>query len=391
MSGPVIHLNPTGRLANLMIQYMAALKFAQMVPNCRISNMRIPEWGVHHPSIDPEGVVGRVQAEQHIDLSGLAERVWAQEIQRVEWIGFGQRLENFMPRERYQDVFVSPFDRPMGFGADYLVCPVRAEDILHGPNPDYVLTPVEFYRDIVDMTGLQPVFIGQTDPNPYMDRITAQFPGAIIREPQDNPLVDFETIRQSHSVVIGVSTYAWLAAWLSRSAEQIFLTVNGLFNPMQKSEVDLLPFGDVRYRFFLFPVNFAGPLDRSLRAHRRMAPYWRELPHAVLQEQFATAPRFRPSVADAVAALDEDFYLEANPDVASVAQSQGRDFARAHYMHHGYQEGRAALQADRVWYADQYPLAAFEVAQGDYADFAQHYQVIGRLRGYRANPPAGEC
>ncbi len=387
---PVFHLNPTGRLANLMIQYMVALKFAQMVPNCRISNINIPEWGIHHPPINPDGVIGRVQAEQHIDLAVLAEQVWAQQIQRVEWIGFGQRLENFLPRERYQDVFASPFDTAMGFGPEYLVCPVRAEDILHGPNPDYVLTPVGFYRDIIDTTGLQPVFIGQTDPNPYMDRIRAQFPGAIIREPQANPLVDFETIRQSRNVVIGVSTYAWLAAWLSRYVDQIFLTVNGLFNPMQKPEVDLLPFGDTRYRFFLFPVNFAGPLDRSLEAHRRIAPYWREVPHAVLLQQFAAAPRFRPSAAEATAALDEDFYLTANPDVAFVAQTQGRDFARAHYLHHGHQEGRAAMQADRVWYAHQYPLAAFEVAQGDYADFAQHYQAIGRVRGYRANPPPGQ-
>jgi hypothetical protein len=159
---------------------------------------------------------------------------------------------------------------------------------------------------------------------------------------------------------------------------------------MQKSEVDLLPFGDGRYRFFLFPVNYAAPLDRAMEAHRRIAPYWREMPHAVLQQQFTTMPRFRPSVADAVAALDEDFYLEANPDVASAGQNQGRDFARWHYLHHGYQEKRAAMQADRVWYAYQYPLAAFEVAQGDYADFAQHYQAVGRTRGYRPNPPAAE-
>jgi hypothetical protein len=163
-----------------------------------------------------------------------------------------------------------------------------------------------------------------------------------------------------------------------------------LFNPMQKSEVDLLPFGDARYRFILFPINYAGPLDRHEAAHRRIAPYWREMPQAVLRQQFAAAPRFRPSVTDGVAALDEDFDLEANPDVAAVAQTLERDFARAHYLHHGYQEGRAAMQVDRVWYANQYPLAAFEVAQGDYADFALHYQAIGRARGYRPNPSRGE-
>jgi hypothetical protein len=387
MSGPVFHLEPMGRLANLMIEYMVALKFAQMVPDCRISNISIPAWGIDHAPLASPGPAAVERREQHIDLAALADRVWSRQISRIEWTGFGQRMENFLPPERYQDIFVAPSAAPMGYGPEYLVCPVRAEDILHGPNPEYVLTPVEFYRDIADMTGLTPVFIGQTQPNPYMDRIRAAFPDAVFRGPQDNPLVDFETIRQSRNVVVGVSTYTWLAAWLSRSAENIYMAVSGLFNPMQKPDVDLLPFGDARFRFFLFPINYAVPLERHAEVHRRIAPYWRLMPHAALRQQISAAPRFGRDLTQALAVFDKDFYLDTNADVAAVARTLGPGFARDHYANHGFQELRLPMRFDRVWYASAYPLAAFEVAQGDFADLADHYMAIGKTRGYRPHPP----
>lgn len=390
MFGPMFHLQPMGRLANLMIQYMVALKFAAMVRDCRISNIRIPAWGIDHPPLDSLGPTAVERREQHINLPALADQVRSAQIRRVEWTGFGQRMENFLPPEQYQDVFVSPFDAPMGYGPEYLVCPVRAEDILHGPNAEYVLTPVEFYRDIVDMTGLMPVFIGQTHPNHYMDRIRAAFPDAIFREPQANPLFDFETIRQSRNVLVGVSTYSWLAAWLSRSADNIYVAVSGLFNPMQKPGVDLLPSGDVRYKFYLFPINYAVPLERHAEVHRRIAPYWRQMSQEALRRQFNAAPRFGRDVNQALAVFDEAFYLDTNGDVAAVAQSLGPAFARAHYVNHGFQERRLPMRLDPVWYASQYPLAAFEVAQGDYAEFADHYMAIGKARGYRPYPPDGK-
>ncbi len=389
MSPPVFHLQPMGRLANLMIEYMVALAFADLVPDCRISNIAIPSWGLCHAPMNAAGPIAVEQREQHIDLPALAERMRSGQIGRVEWTGFGQRMENFLPVERYRGVFVSPFKAPMGFGPDYLVCPVRAEDILHGPNADYVLTPVEFYRDIADRTGLTPVFIGQTGPNPYMDRIRAAFPDAIFREPQTDPLVDFETIRQSRHIVVGVSTYSWLAAWLSRSADTIYLAVSGLFNPMQKPQVDLLPFGDTRFKFYLFPINYAVPLDQHARVHRRIAPYWRQMPHEALRRQFAAAPRFERDRDQALAVFDEAFYLKSNADVAAIAQNQGPGFARSHYANHGFQERRLPMRLDPVWYASQYPLAAFEVAQGDYAEFAHHYMAIGKDRGYRPYPSGG--
>jgi hypothetical protein len=385
--GPVFHMDPMGRLGNLMIQYMVALTFADLVPGCQISGIRLPEWGIHHPRIESPGPVAVERLEQHINLLDLADRLRSGQIRRVEWSGFGQRMENFLPTERYRDIFVSPFKQPMGFGADHLVCPVRAEDIVDGSVNDYPLTPVEFYRDLVELTGLTPVFIGQTQPNAYLDRLRAAFPTAKFREPQSNILVDFETIRQSKNVVVGVSTYSWLAAWLSREAENIYMTVSGLFNPMQRPNVNLLPYGDCRFKLFLFPINYGVPLEDHAEVHRRMSPYWRLMPHDTLRHQFSEAPRVERNLELMLRGFDEAFYMAVNEDVAAVGKDRP-GFGRIHFVGNGFDERRAPMQLDRAWYASQYPLAAFEIAQGDYLEFEHHYMMIGRARGYLPNPPA---
>ena len=81
--------------------------------------------------------------------------------------------------------------------------------------------------------------------------------------------------------------------------------------------------------------------------------------------------------------FDEQFYLETNAGVAAVALNHGTGFAVAHYTRHGFQERRLPMRFDMVWYASEYPLAAFGVAQGDYAELAHHFMAIGKARGYR--------
>jgi hypothetical protein len=76
--------------------------------------------------MDSPGPTAIEQREQHIDLPALADQVWSGQIGRVEWTGFGQRMEHFLPVERCHGLFASPFQTPMGFGSEFLVCPIRA-------------------------------------------------------------------------------------------------------------------------------------------------------------------------------------------------------------------------------------------------------------------------
>ena len=88
---------------------------------------------------------------------------------------------------------------------------------------------------------------------------------------------------------------AVFAAWLSH-ADRIFMAVTGLMNPMQYHLVDLLPFGDPRYRFYLIPdqlLRAAGAsCGRASPASRRSGDWcrMRQLPRRMFQE----APRFDP-------------------------------------------------------------------------------------------------
>ena len=101
----VFHVEQQGNLGNQMIQYMVALKFASLVPGCRISNVHLPTWGIDHPAVASAGPIFHQRAEQHLDQS-LSTAMREGRIARIEWRGYGQRMENFLPREECDRIFM---------------------------------------------------------------------------------------------------------------------------------------------------------------------------------------------------------------------------------------------------------------------------------------------
>jgi Fe-S cluster biosynthesis and repair protein YggX len=65
----------------------------------------------------------------------------------------------------------------------------------------------------------------------------------------DSTVEDFSTLRRARNVALAVSTFSWLATYLSRSAERIHLPVAGHFDPLFMPESDRLPIDDQRYIF----------------------------------------------------------------------------------------------------------------------------------------------
>jgi hypothetical protein len=91
--------------------------------------------------------------------------------------------------------------------------------------------------------------------------------------PGSDPLSDFQTVRRAKNIVVCISTFVWLAAWLS-NAKRIVLPVYGLYNPLQFPNHDLLPLGDDRYTYYEFPVHWAVPVDQVLEAHKQILGAW---------------------------------------------------------------------------------------------------------------------
>lgn len=279
------HMASPTHYANLMIRYMVASKLSSYIPELQLSNIDLPYWNIFKPNLDlrDEERVCRLVAEQHVPFNQIKYLADAGLLTRVDWYGYGQRMENFPARAVCSDLFRAEPHLGLDLPEDCLLCPIRAGEILDAIHPGYTIVPVEFYEEIVETTGLQPVFMGQTADNVFTSKLRSRFPKARFLA-HTSALDDFQTIRKARNIVLPVSTFAWLAAWLS-DATQIFFPVYGIFNPRLFALHDLLPISETRYRFYQFPEQPAVPLAQLEESHRAIKGQWREV------ESFALAVR----------------------------------------------------------------------------------------------------
>ncbi|TNC09633.1 hypothetical protein FF100_25855 [Methylobacterium terricola] len=260
-----------------MMQYLVAAKLKSLVGDLTLSNFMMPYWNIEHPPIeaDPAQAVYALEDEQRVDMQRVAYLAENRIFDRFEWHGYGQRLEYFPVKEQARALFSRPDLRVPVFDGDAVVCPVRAGEILDARHPGYTVIPVDFYADVIEDLGLRPVFTGQTEDNIYMRALKDRFPRAEI-VPHHGILEDFQIIRSASNIVLSISTFAWLAAWLSH-AKTIVLPVYGMFNPGLFPGHDLLPLGDDRYHFYRFPPQPAVPLRDLMAVHAAMRGQWQRV------------------------------------------------------------------------------------------------------------------
>jgi len=381
----LIHVSPMGNLANRMIQYMAALALAARVPGAQIAKVHLPEWGIQTPPLVPDDHPGLdIVTTDTIDLDHLAARLNSRSVIGVDLQTYAQRMENFLPVEAYREVFRPPSLSSGGCGPDELLINIRQGDIIDGHHADYVLIPADFYAELIEQTGLRPVFMGQLDETPYLADLKSRFPNARFL-PRRGPQADFDCIRRSINIVPSVSTFGWLAAWLSE-AQHIFMPVLGLLHPLQCRSVRLLPLDDPRYRFYVFPHHYAVPVEQFAPAHASLRGLWRQMQPDRLA-RLLDAPGPPRTRAAHLRAFDEDFYLTLYPDIAEAVANGHFPSGRDHYDMFGFAEGRAPCSdVDKAWYCQAYPIAAVELGQGEALDPMHHWIETGQFRGYARRP-----
>lgn len=273
--------------AGLMMRLMVGEKLRTFLPDLQLSAIDMPYWGIHYPLLPAleRDRTCMIASEQRFDFTQLRYYAEAGLFSRFEWHGYGQRLGNFPSKEFCRDLFRCDDEIGMTTSPDTIVCSVRGAEILHAIHPGYTVVPVDFYADIIETTRLTPIFMGQTDDNSYTRRLRQRFPKADFI-PHMGPIADFQTIRKAHHIVMSVSTFSWLAAWLSH-AETIVMPVFGLFDQRMFPDHDLLPLAEPAYRFFQFPQQRAVPLAELEAAHASIKGQWTEvsatalLPHAI--------------------------------------------------------------------------------------------------------------
>ncbi len=240
------------RMANRMLQLLAADTLSQWGGDAPITGHHIPEWGLAGPPslaghrAAPKIDVSRVDAPwlRSLIANGLIERL------KINTVVCDVAL---LPDRARANALFDAGDTPyFATGPQDLVIHVRLEDIMvPGRHASYGPLPIAWYRDVLTDTGLRPVFVGQFSTDAYSDALKAAFPHAVILE-GGSVLHDFQTIRHAHNVAIGVSTFSWMAAWLGTSS-RIFYPLLGMLNPEQEPGINLIPEGDARFRFYKFP------------------------------------------------------------------------------------------------------------------------------------------
>ncbi len=343
---PVIRVRPIGNLANRMLQFMAARRLADLVPGAVVTGVHLPEWGWDSPASDHAGAsegTAVIERSEQFDLLKLSDGLNSEEYKEVLILDFLQDIRFYREPASYRALF-QPLERDTvdlpTFSDQELVINIRGGEVLAGIE-HYPIVPVAFYQDIVEQTGLRPVLMGQLDRSPYLDRLLQAFPDARTI-PSQGAMRDFEMVRSATHIVPGVSTFSWLASWLS-SARTIHLPLLGFFNPCHVREVNLLPLDEIRWRFYLFPLTYGVPVVDMLRFHDRTGRNWRR----VSAEQIA--------------------YITAN-----------RPFIKRRV-------GAPFPVVDNKWYVAEHPDAAMEIAEGWYDDPQHHFEAIGEARGH---PPA---
>ncbi len=241
-------------IGNLMFRLMFAEHLRRHIPDSVVTGPSIPEWGILLANDRPKNPVVLKPKYEKVEVADVVDAVSQPDCDGVIVSYYGLRLEYFSAQ---RDMFMALFQTSSGgqfTEPDELVIHVRAAETLGGIHPDYNPVPISHYRALLERTGLRPVFTGQTRPSFYSDALRQSFPNARFLS-GNHWLDDFQTTRNAQNIALSVSSFVWLAAWLSQTAKRIYMPQLGLFNPLQRPDIDLSPVDDPRYVFEPFPVE----------------------------------------------------------------------------------------------------------------------------------------
>jgi hypothetical protein len=260
----LIRITNAGETGNRMFQYMFCRMLQYRVSNSVVYGYDMPMWDLLSSYDAPlPAETMRVKGGHQMDVDAIVEYLRQGENRGLEFAGYAQRLEYYGQPDLMASFFHVPSQYRRLTSAEYLLIHVRGADSLSGlTNADYVPVPITFYESVIARTRLKPVFMGQLEPTWYTVALQKRFPTATFL-PQSSALEDFALLNSAANIAISVSTYSWLAAWLSPIAKNIHVPVLGLLNPSQRADINLLPLEDERYSFYEFPVRrwHASPED----------------------------------------------------------------------------------------------------------------------------------
>lgn len=261
-----IKITPYGNVGNQLFQYMLALaiKFRTNVP-VQISGLDIPSFAIKNTKVSDQAF--SMDIKSHVlPLESIVTLV--KNVQNIDI-----NLKCLSTRMSYYSQHLPEYRRylkpknstKIGFDDTYLVINVRGAEISTGVHKNYLPVPICFYEEIINKTKLTPVFVGQLGDDNYSNCLRNKFPQALFPK-FDSWEDDFNVIRTSVNIIPAVSTFSWLACWLSETAKNIYFPIMGLYHPLARPDIDMLPLEDDRYNFYLSDLLAWGKPEETINS-----------------------------------------------------------------------------------------------------------------------------
>lgn len=373
----IIWVESLGNIANRALQYLVAKSIEERTSNLSIRNVNLPEWGMQkeHCELELENSCIIGELDFWFDIRGLSQNLNVGNIDSFKIKGYPFNVD-FYPSRKNAKIYLpnfSDFDEQIvGFSEDQIVFNIRADEILHGIHADYLVLPFEYYKMLAFKTGLKPVFFGQLASNPYIEKLKEEFPDASFVNGR-GAHYDFEVLRRSCNIAISVSTFSWLAAWLS-DAKNIYVPLAGMMNPCQAVGQNFIPRNDPAYKFISFP------LCRSECLYRHPERFWESLSYMARNMKFISAEDayniFQRvdtlrNTKQGLGGFDPRFYIKKNYKDALTPGN-----ALDHYMRNNAKIQNAFPLKERDYLID-YPEAGIMTANGYFSSVNEYHSFIG--------------
>ena len=228
-----------------MAQLMLCLDIRR---DCRqpieIEGFNIPEWGLEAPFSDaaPSEIVILDQRTRRWAICLMIDALKPRLV-HVKAMTF--RIKNFCAPELYDRYFPTTIATSQKLPEDTLLVHIRAGDVSTLTHSSYGPLPISYYQYLAKFMGLKLAFVGELSESDYVQALREQFLNSVFLE-GGSPLDDFQTLRRAENVAIAVSSFSWMATFLSRQAKAIHIPLTGFFDPLTAPHIDLLNLADRR-------------------------------------------------------------------------------------------------------------------------------------------------
>ncbi len=279
--------NPWG---NAIFKYLVFQELVDMIDrdDLLISNFEFPDWKIWHKSIERndqfeslqrEGSYLKLGSNHFLDRGKILDFANGKQSFVVDLPGYYFRAEYLPDANRCREFFPVDHlilkDEHRNILEDCILCPVRAAEILKPIHPHYTLIPPKYYMQIQEESGKNIIFCGQIGGDQYSQSLVNAVPNAMIIN-KISPYYDFQFCMQAKQIVLPISTFAWMAAFLS-NAERIYMPIAGIFNPKQYKDPNFVVKGDSRYIYDEFSIYHSSDLTTLLNRFSNNEISWKRL------------------------------------------------------------------------------------------------------------------